>query len=163
MGLDTVPRHFLKLDCDLVQGIVPVGVRPKLPIEGIAMVLGNDLAGSHVWANVPPPPVVISKPLVSEVLETNLDFPEVYPACAVTHAQSRKEAPFVSDTGHNDSTVIDHVVHLPDLPSSVSKDEWVSSQRPDPSLASLWKEVLKIEKVRDVAQGYFVKGDLLYA
>lgn len=113
MGLDTVPRHFLKLDCDLVQGIVPVG--------------------------------------------------EVYPACAVIHAQSRKEAPFVSDTGHNDSTVIDHVVHLPDLPSSVSKDEWVSSQRPDPSLASLWKEVLKIEKVRDVAQGYFVEGDLLYA
>ena len=48
------------LDCELVKGEVRMGVRPALPIEGIAVILGNGLAGSRVWADVPPPPVLTS-------------------------------------------------------------------------------------------------------
>lgn len=53
MGWIPVPRHAMELYCELVQGIVSVGVRPELPIEGVHMVLGNDLVGSRM-----PPPVV---------------------------------------------------------------------------------------------------------
>lgn len=48
MGLSVfpVPLHKMVLNCQLVQGVVAVGVRPALPIEGIHFILGNDLAGS---------------------------------------------------------------------------------------------------------------------
>lgn len=160
MGLIPVPRHTIVLDCELVRGVVSIGVRPALPLEGIHMILGNDLAGSAVWAGVPPP-VVVSRPVASgEPDESILQFPSVFPVCAVTRAQIRKKSadPHVSECSK--SNVV-HAVSLPDLPSSVSKEDWVRSQRDDSSLSALWTELLPAEKVRDTAQGYFVQGDLL--
>lgn len=57
MGLRVlpVPVHRLNLDCAFVQGEVPVGVRPALPVAGVDMIFGNELAGSRVWANMPAP------------------------------------------------------------------------------------------------------------
>ena len=40
-----VPVHKFNLFSDLVCGEVDMGVRPKLPIQGIDIILGNDLAG----------------------------------------------------------------------------------------------------------------------
>ena len=48
----SVPLHRVYIDSDLVQGEVAVGVRPALPLPGTAMILGNRLAKSRVWANV---------------------------------------------------------------------------------------------------------------
>lgn len=31
-----------------------MGVRPQLPIQGIDIILGNDLAGARVWKDSPP-------------------------------------------------------------------------------------------------------------
>ncbi len=87
MELNVLPvlLHRMNLDCDLVQGEVSIGVRPALPVEGVDMILGNNLAGSRVWANVPPPPVVNPSPSVSEQPdESTVHFPEVFPGCAVT-------------------------------------------------------------------------------
>ncbi|KAI3372618.1 hypothetical protein L3Q82_023087, partial [Scortum barcoo] len=87
MGWIPAPRHVMKLDCELVQGIVSVGVRPELQIEGVSMVLGNDLAGSRMWANVAPP-TIATEPLVPSALEeSQLGVPRIF---AVTLAQSRK-------------------------------------------------------------------------
>lgn len=36
------------LHSGLVSGLVTVGVVPSLPVEGISLLLGNDLAGAHV-------------------------------------------------------------------------------------------------------------------
>jgi hypothetical protein len=36
------------LDCGLVKGEVVVGVRPSLPIEGIDIILGSNLASERV-------------------------------------------------------------------------------------------------------------------
>ena len=57
MGLNVlpVPVHKLELDCGLVQGEVAMGTRPALPIRGVDVILGNDLAGSRVWADGPAP------------------------------------------------------------------------------------------------------------
>jgi len=40
--------HNIHLESDMVTGPVAVGVRPCLPIEGVDLVLGNDLAGGRV-------------------------------------------------------------------------------------------------------------------
>lgn len=138
-----------------MQGIVPVGLCPALPLDGIAMILGNDLAGSAVWADGPPSPVVSPKPYALEKSQSNLGS-SVFPACAVTRAQSC--ATVLEDKG----VVVPPVhVSLSSLPQAISCQEWGRSQRADSTLSSLWAEVLPSEKIRDVALGYFVQGDLL--
>ena len=43
-----VELGVLKVPLHLVSGGVIVGVRPTLPIQGIAFIMGNDLAGCKV-------------------------------------------------------------------------------------------------------------------
>ncbi|XP_034078707.1 uncharacterized protein LOC117550381 isoform X2 [Gymnodraco acuticeps] len=90
MGLIPVRRHTVVLDCELVRGVVSIGVRPALPLDGVQMILGNDLAGCVVWAGVPPP-VVVSRPLASvEPDKSGLQFPSVSPFYTITRVQSRR-------------------------------------------------------------------------
>ena len=37
--------HKVNLVSDLVAGSVVVGIRPTIPIKGVSLLLGNDLAG----------------------------------------------------------------------------------------------------------------------
>lgn len=46
-----VPLHKLYLKCNLVAGEVVLGVVPSLPVEGVHVLLGNDLAQNQVYAN----------------------------------------------------------------------------------------------------------------
>ena len=45
LGTFRVPLHKVHLKCGLVTGAVVVGVRPSLPVQGVSLILGNDLAG----------------------------------------------------------------------------------------------------------------------
>lgn len=47
MGLTVLPvqQHTFELNSGLIQGEVAMGVRPALPVEGVDIILGNDLAG----------------------------------------------------------------------------------------------------------------------
>ena len=81
-----VPLHQIFLQSELVSGPVIVGIRPTLPVEGISLILGNDLAGGRVQ----PDPQVISD--VSNVLcLTSADdgLGKTFPACVVTRAAAR--------------------------------------------------------------------------
>uniref|UniRef100_A0AAV2MFX4 Uncharacterized protein n=1 Tax=Knipowitschia caucasica TaxID=637954 RepID=A0AAV2MFX4_KNICA len=40
-----------------------MGVHPALPVDGATVILGNDIAGSRVWADVPPPVQVSDSPV----------------------------------------------------------------------------------------------------
>lgn len=51
----SVPLHRVLLFSDLIQGEVELGVRPALPVEGVSVILGNNLAGGRVWSELPPP------------------------------------------------------------------------------------------------------------
>ena len=82
-----VPLHKVKLVSDLVTGSVVVGTRPTLPIKGVSLLLGNDLAGGKVVAD----PKVTSKPITlvsTEKLEEVI--PGIFPSCAVTRAMAKK-------------------------------------------------------------------------
>ena len=44
----SVPLHKVVLTSDLVVGEVELGVRPCLPMDGVDVILGNNLAGDRV-------------------------------------------------------------------------------------------------------------------
>ena len=50
LGHMSVPLHSIHLKYSLVDGPVIVGVRPSLPVRGVSLILGNDLAGQRVTA-----------------------------------------------------------------------------------------------------------------
>ena len=84
-----VPLHKVYLNCTLVRGVVIVGVRPHLPLSGISLLLGNDLAGGHVYVN----PIVSALPSVDvEVEALESQTPGVFPACAVTRSMAAKKS-----------------------------------------------------------------------
>ena len=43
MGVLEVPLH-VNIKSSLINGNIKIGMRPSLPVEGISLILGNDLA-----------------------------------------------------------------------------------------------------------------------
>ena len=66
-GVIEVPLHTMDFHSDLVSGRVKVGVRKSLPVDGVSMVLGNDLAGFKVIVPVKDVPSVLSKQVKSDI------------------------------------------------------------------------------------------------
>lgn len=64
MGLQafSAPLHKFILHSELVEGEVAMAVRPSLPLEGIAVILGNNLASGHMWCDRTSAPVVKEDP-----------------------------------------------------------------------------------------------------
>ena len=48
LGTMSIPLHRIILKYSVVNGPVIVGVRPSLPVQGITVILGSDLAGGRV-------------------------------------------------------------------------------------------------------------------
>ena len=84
MDIISVPLHKINLESDLVSGTVIVGVRPELPVKGVSMLLGNDLAGGKVL----PQPIVTRDPCMEA--DNDDESSVVFPACAVTRSMTRK-------------------------------------------------------------------------
>ena len=103
-GCINIPLRKVNLVSDLVTDSVVVGTRPTLPIKGVSLLLGNDLAGGRVVAD----PKVTSKPatLVStEKLEEAI--PGIFPSCAVTQAMAKKAQEEPNDCKKSSDTLID--------------------------------------------------------
>jgi len=58
----TVQLRNVNLECGFVNGIVEVGVSDELPVPGVQMLLGNDLAGDKTV----PEPIMCENPLGEE-------------------------------------------------------------------------------------------------
>ena len=65
-------------------------MRPSLPVEGISLILGNDLAGEKVMVD----PRVVEYPRDDEETEKLAEkFPGIFPASVVTRSmKAKKEA-----------------------------------------------------------------------
>ena len=61
-GFTTFPLHNIQLCSDLVSGSVIVGVKPTLPVEGVSLLLGNDIARVKVMNSL----VMSVKPVKQE-------------------------------------------------------------------------------------------------
>ena len=85
-GFDTFPKVNVHLDCELVKATADVGVVESLPIPGIDLLLGNDIAGAKVF----PHPIVSSEPVcVPETVSLEQQHPEVFNVCAVTRSMAK--------------------------------------------------------------------------
>ena len=63
-------------------------MRPSLPVEGISLILGNDLAGERVMVD----PRVVEKPRDDEKTERLAEkFPGIFPASVVTRSMKAKK------------------------------------------------------------------------
>ncbi|XP_073715771.1 uncharacterized protein [Misgurnus anguillicaudatus] len=139
-----VPLHSVFLTSDLVTGPVKVGLRSRLPVEGVSLILGNDLAGAKVF----PHPIVAKTPVCDAELASQ--FPSTFSACAVTRAQARKNEDVIdlSDTflvspdspselrlsvhpsvGISDSDISDQEPSL-----TMGREQLGKTQKSDPSL-----------------------------
>ncbi len=143
IGLQTlsVPLHNVFFQSDLVNRSVVMGVRPSLPVEGVSVILGNNLAGDRVWRDVPSPPVVTTCPTSLGDMDISQQYPEVFVSCALTRAMSKK---ITDDEKLRDfkglvksQRMVPGLLALP----SVSHQVWVFAQREDPSLKSLFDAV----------------------
>lgn len=146
----SVPLHKMILSSELVNGEVVVGLRPSLPVEGVDMIMGNNLAGGKVWPDNFSPSVVSSSPL-SGPDESNKNFPEVFTACAVTRCITSAPSRVSSD-----SVEIRPTFSLPD-DFSVSSSELIKEQKLDSSLHQLFVSVLSSDEMKDVGHGYFLQ------
>ena len=90
MGVLEVPLHEVNIKSSLINGNIVIGMRPSLPVEGISLILGNDLAGEKVMVD----PRVVEKPRDDEKTERLSEkFPGIFPASVVTRSmKAKKEA-----------------------------------------------------------------------
>ena len=88
MGVLEVPLHEVNIKSSLINGNIVIGMRPSLPVEGISLILGNDLAGEKVMVD----PRVVEKPREDEETEKLAEkFPGIFPASVVTRSMKAKE------------------------------------------------------------------------
>ena len=165
MAGSRAPLHKVFLRSPLVTGLVQVGIREGLPVEGIALILGNDLAGERVFPTLE----VIEHPVISESVCEGAQ--NVFPACAVTRAQARKNADeiilsdsfFCSDdplctSATSPKKEVENVLPIkPDFAFDVKRDSFVFAQQNDPSLASCWEA----SRVGGTDCAYGLDGDIL--
>ena len=65
---------------------VVVGLRPTLPMAGVSLILGNDLAGEKVMPEL----LVISDPMKVKEADNTETNKQVFPPCAFTWAKDRE-------------------------------------------------------------------------
>ena len=88
MGVIEVPLHEVNIKSSLINGNIVIGMRPSLPVEGISLILGNDLAGEKVMVD----PRVVEKPRDDEETERLAEkFPGIFPASVVTRSMKAKK------------------------------------------------------------------------
>ena len=72
----------------LLKCLLLIGVMSPLPVEGILIILGNDLAGSQVMTDS----CVCYIPCLStEAGNSKLQISVAFPSCAVTRAMAKKK------------------------------------------------------------------------
>ncbi|KAK0144238.1 Pro-Pol polyprotein [Merluccius polli] len=159
IGLNTVsvPLHSVGIGSDFVQGTVVLGVRPALPVDGVHIELGNDIAGQRVWGDTPAPVVSVTPG------DVNVDNEWGNPVCVVTrsmHSSGAVASPAGDQKGS--SGLVSCVPDLSGLPFPCSAKELRDEQANDPGLVELFKNVLSSTDALSAACGYFMDNGVLF-
>ena len=86
MGVLEVPLHEVNIKSSLINGNIVIGMRPSLPVDGISLILGNDLAGEKVMVD----PRVVEKPRDDEKQRGWQKSSQVYSLPLWLHVQLRQ-------------------------------------------------------------------------
>lgn len=119
-------------------------------------------------------PVVMHKPVMEEQSGLGVDFPSVFPACAVTLAQSQRfqEVVNLSESFLNAESKVEEskscetgkvteTALLLEAPFSVGKEKLVAEQKSDVSLAKCVEAAIFVKDSVDAKVGYFWENDVL--
>jgi len=160
-----VPLCKVYLKSELVTGVVTVGVVSSLPVEGVHLLLGNDLAGNRVSVV----PVVVDTPVTeceTEALED--EFPGIFPDCVVTRSRAKraekdlKESEAVADTGvFLAETFFKDLELKSDAGSGLDRLSLVDEQKADPEISQIRQSAMSEGEVGDVPVGFYVQNDVL--
>ncbi len=172
LGCVPVPLHTMYIKSNLISGPVKIGVRSHLPVEGVSMILGNDLVGGKVF----PCPIVSAEPDVGAQTDVSKMFPSVFPACAVTraHAQrfgdvvdiSESFLPSSADVVESKLSVMprqtaETATEDQQPPLKVGREQLAAAQRADPNLIKCIDAAVDRSQVSKCRVGYFWEGDIL--
>ena len=191
MGILEVPLHEVNIKSSLINGNIVIGMRPSLPVEGISLILGNDLAGEKVMVD----PRVVEKPRDDEKTERLAEkFPGIFPASVVTRSmKAKKEA--IKEQGKEEiglsGTFLENIdvkfeernkekadkalmrnesrnvkENIPEKQESesksvISRQNLIVEQSKDKELLDLFKIALTPVEAEKVSVGYLIKDDIL--
>ena len=191
MGVLEVPLHEVYIKSSLINGNIVIGMRPSLPVEGISLILGNDLAGEKVMVD----PRVVEKPRDDERTEKLAEkFPGIFPASVVTRSmKAKKEA--IKEQGKEEiglsGTFLENIdvkfeernkekadnalmrnesrnvkENIPEKQESenksvISRQNLIVEQSKDKELLDLFKIALTPVEAEKVSVGYLIKDNIL--
>ena len=191
MGVLEVPLHEVNIKSSLINGNIVIGTRPSLPVEGISLILGNDLAGERVMVD----PRVVEKPRDDEKTERLAEkFPGIFPASVVTRSmKAKKEA--IKEQGKEEiglsGTFLENIdvkfeernkekadkalmrnesrnvkENIPvkqesESKSVISRQNLIVEQSKDKELLDLFKIALTPVEAEKVSVGYLIKDNIL--
>ena len=191
MGVLEVPLHEVNIKSSLINGNIVIGMRPSLPVEGISLILGNDLAGEKVMVD----PRVVEKPRDDENTERLAEkFPGIFPASVVTRSmKAKKEA--IKEQGKEEiglsGTFLENIdgkfeernkekadralmrnesrnvkENIPEKQESesksvISRQNLIVEQSKDKELLDLFKKALTPVEAEKVSVGYLIKDNIL--
>ncbi|KAG7165765.1 hypothetical protein Hamer_G031701, partial [Homarus americanus] len=119
-GQGVAPLVLVRVKSSCFSGIANVAFVHELPVAGVDLILGNDLAGGQM-GNVTPPPVLREKPeSTAELQQLEDDMPGVSPLCAVTRSMSMTK-------DHNATPVVDDSLSLEGLFANPIASQDISS------------------------------------
>ena len=161
LGHVSVPPHNIYLQCDLVVGPVTVGIQPSIPVKGIALVLGNDLACQKLTS------------------ADNRIPPSLVPTCVVTRSMAKKketETTEDNEDANKQKQVVESTSYFPVVkelgsnqrssgkdPSNfvLSWQKLIREQNSDPEIRKLCQYALEEFKVPTVPRCYSFKQGVL--
>ena len=191
MGVLEVPLHEVNIKSSLINGNIVIGMRPSLPVEGISLILGNDLAGEKVMVD----PRVVEKPRDDERTEKLAEkFPGIFPASVVTRSmKAKKEA--IKEQGKEEiglsGTFLENIdvkfeernkekadkalmrneswnvkENIPEKQESesnlvISRQNLIEEENNDKELLDLFKIALTPVEAEKVSVGYLIKDNIL--
>ena len=186
MGVLEVPLHEVNIKSSLINGNIVIGMRPSLPVEGISLILGNDLAGERVMVD----PRVVENEKTERLAEK---FPGIFPASVVTRSVKAKEA--IKEQGKEEiglsGTFLENIdgkfeernkekadkalmrnesrnvkENIPEKQESesksvISRQNLIEEQSNDKELLDLFKVALTHIEAEKVSVGYLIKDNIL--
>lgn len=132
-------------------------MHPALPVEGVSVILWNNLAQEHVWQNHSTSVVTASQLKESDAITEQ--FPNVFTAFAVTASHAVAEVEQLKVVA--EKTRFATRFALPDFPLPLSCNKLVKEQHADQSLSSLVGPVVSTDTFESIACGYTFQNGLL--
>ncbi|XDV49410.1 hypothetical protein PO909_018663 [Leuciscus waleckii] len=164
-----VPLHNVYLRSGIISGNVKLAVRAELPVKGVSLILGNDLAGDKVFCL----PEVIDVPDAHNEDALHKEFPDVFSTCVVTRAQAHKFKDSVdlsktflcADNSGETEEKVDAVelkmCALPNVDFPFGKTMLIEAQRADQTLCHCVAAVVEPSVLPECPVGYFFEDGVL--